>query len=66
MPVKTLLIDIDEEGKVTITVEGIAGKGCHGLAKEFAEAMGGKIVEVGHTDDYFKTAVTQTVRTKQS
>lgn len=66
MAIKTLKVDIDEEGKITVTVEGIAGKSCEGLAQQFARALGGEVEETGHTADYVKATVTPTVQIKQS
>ena len=47
-----ILIDVDPDGNVTFTVQGIQGKGCHGLAQALAKAMGGEVSEQGRTRDY--------------
>ena len=47
-----ILIEVDPDGNVTFTVQGIQGKGCQGLAQALAEAMSGKVVDHGHTRDY--------------
>ena len=57
MPTKhhEILIDVDPDGNVTFTVQGIQGKGCQGLAKALAEAMGGQVCDQGRTRDYTRT-----------
>ena len=47
-----ILIDVDPDGNVTFTVQGIQGKGCQGLAQALAEAMGGEVSDRGRTRDY--------------
>ena len=47
-----ILIDVDPDGNVTFTVQGIQGKGCQGLAQALAEAMGGEVADQGRTRDY--------------
>jgi hypothetical protein len=42
-----------KNGKVTITVQGMAGAGCQGKSVEFAQLLGGKVEETGHTDEYY-------------
>jgi len=51
-----------KNGKVTITVQGMAGAGCQGKSVEFARLLGGQIEETAHTDEYYATvaATTQT------
>jgi hypothetical protein len=50
-----ILIDVDPDGIITLTVQGIQGKGCQGLAQALAEAMGGRVVDHGRTRDYSRT-----------
>ena len=50
-----ILIDVDPDGNVTFTVQGIQGKGCQGLAKALAEAMSGEVADHGHTRDHTRT-----------
>ena len=59
-----ILIDVGPDGNVTFTVEGIQGKGCQGLAKALAEAMGGEVSDQGHTRDY--TRVPRTTARQQT
>ena len=40
-------------GKVTITVQGLAGAGCQGKSVEFAQLLGGKIEMTEHTEEYY-------------
>ncbi len=47
-----ILIDVDPDGNVTFTVQGIQGKGCQGLAQALAEAMGGEVIDHDRTRDY--------------
>ena len=47
-----ILIDVDPDGNVTFTVQGIQGKGCQGLAQALAEAMGGAVIDQGRTRDH--------------
>ena len=47
-----IVIDVDPDGNVTFTVQGIQGKGCQGLAQALAEAMGGEVVDHGRTRDH--------------
>ena len=42
-----------KNGKVTITVQGIAGAGCQGKSVEFAQLLGGKVEDTGHTEEYY-------------
>jgi hypothetical protein len=48
-------IDVDSDGNVTFTVQGVQGKGCQGLARALAEALGGEVADHGHTADYART-----------
>ena len=48
-------IDVDAAGNVTFTVQGVPGKGCQGLARALAEALGGEVADHGHTADYTRT-----------
>ena len=59
-----ILIDVDPDGNVTFTVQGIQGKGCQGLAKALAEAMGGQVCDQGRTRDY--TRVPRTTARQQT
>jgi len=42
-----------KNGKVTITVQGLAGAGCQGKSVEFAQLLGGKIEMTEHTEEYY-------------
>jgi hypothetical protein len=42
-----------KNGKVTITVQGIAGAGCQGKSVEFAQLLGGKVEATEHTEEYY-------------
>ncbi len=53
-----ILIDVDPDGNITFTVQGIEGKGCQGLARALAEAMGGEVSDRGRTRDYARISRT--------
>ncbi len=42
-----------KNGKVTITVQGMAGAGCQGKSVEFAQLLGGKVEITEHTEEYY-------------
>ena len=42
-----------KNGKVTITVQGMAGAGCQGKSVEFAQLLGGKVEMTEHTEEYY-------------
>ncbi len=42
-----------KNGKVTITLQGMAGAGCQGKSIEFAQLLGGKVEETAHTEEYY-------------
>ena len=42
-----------KNGKVTVTVQGMAGAGCQGKSVEFAQLLGGKVELTEHTEEYF-------------
>ena len=46
-----------KNGKVTITVQGMAGAGCQGKSVEFAQLLGGKVETTEHTEDYYAQVV---------
>ena len=49
---ETAFDEVDPDGNVTFTVQGIRGKGCQGLAQALAEAMGGDVSDQGRTREY--------------
>ena len=42
-----------KNGKVTITVQGMAGAGCQGKSVEFAQLLGGKVEATEHIEEYY-------------
>ena len=50
----TLMVTIDQTGKVVIEVAGASGPACTLLTKEFEEALGGEILERRHLDAYYE------------
>ena len=52
-----------KNGKVTITVQGMAGAGCQGKSVEFAQLLGGKVETTEYTEEYYAqvAATTQTM-----
>ena len=49
-----------KNGKVTITVQGMAGAGCQGKSVEFAQLLGGKVEATEYTEEYSAQIVTPT------
>ena len=54
-----------KNGKVTITVQGMAGAGCQGKSVEFAQLLGGKVEVTEHTEEYFAQVVATAQATVQ-
>ncbi len=52
-----------KNGKVTITVQGMAGAGCQGKSVEFAQLLGGKVETTEHTEEYYAQVVATTQAT---
>ena len=42
-----------KNGKVTITVQGMAGAGCQSKSVEFAQLLGSKVETTEHTEEYY-------------
>jgi len=49
-----LIIEIAPDGDVEITVEGIKGHACHGLAEALGRLVG-RIQQHGHTEEWDET-----------
>jgi hypothetical protein len=54
-----------KNGKVTITVQGMAGAGCQGKSVEFAQLLGGKTEITGHTEEYYAQVAAKAQATVQ-
>ena len=54
-----------KNGKVTITVQGMAGAGCQGKSVEFAQLLSGKVETTEHTEEYYAQVVTTAQATVQ-
>jgi Protein of unknown function (DUF2997) len=52
-----------KNGKVTITVQGMAGAGCQGKSVEFAQLLSGKVETTEHTEEYYAEVVTSSQMT---
>ena len=52
-----------KNGKVTITVQGMAGAGCQGKSVEFAQLLGGKVEATEHTEEYYAQVVIESQTT---
>ncbi len=48
-----ILFDIDEEGNITITVEGVKGRDCTKLTQELEEALG-VVIDKQYTSEYYQ------------
>lgn len=53
MAKQELEITIDPEGRVSIKVKGVAGKGCTELTKPLEDALGSDIESRTYTSDYY-------------
>ena len=42
-----------KNGRVTITVQNVAGVGCAGKSLEFAQLLGGRVETTEHTEEYY-------------
>ena len=46
-----------KNGRVTITVQNVAGVGCVGKSIEFAQLLGGKVETTEHTEEHYAQVV---------
>lgn len=51
-PKPKIVVTIDEEGKVTMDVQGGQGKSCEELTKPLEEALGGNVASREHKPEY--------------
>jgi hypothetical protein len=58
-----ITVDVDQEGGVQITVEGVAGKSCKDLTADIEKALG-KVTNDVKTPEYNKAA-TKTVENRR-
>lgn len=47
-----IIFDIDLNGNITITVEGVKGQSCTDLTKQLEEALG-VVLDQQHTSEYY-------------
>jgi hypothetical protein len=52
-----------KNGRVTITVQNVAGAGCTGKSLEFAQLLCGKVETTEHTEEYYVQVVATTQAT---
>ena len=50
-----IVFDIDPDGNITITVEGVKGKDCTELTKQLEEALG-VVIDQQYTSEYYQNA----------
>ena len=55
---ESLTIEIDENGKVVVHIQGVKGKGCESIEKAIADALG-KTVKSDKTSEYYAPAETR-------
>jgi len=48
-----IIFDIDENGNITITVEGVKGKDCTEITKDLEAALG-VVIDREHTSEYYQ------------
>ena len=48
-----IIFDIDGDGNITITVEGVKGKDCTKITKELEEALG-VVIDQQFTSEYYQ------------
>jgi len=51
---KFIKIEIDKQGKVSFTVEGVKGEACIAETKFLEEALGGQVVSRETTGEYYE------------
>ena len=51
---KEIEITIDENGEISLDMQGFQGKGCSDLSKKLIQAMKGKIKSVKKKNEYYK------------
>ena len=51
---KFIKIEIDKQGKVSFTVEGVKGEACLTETKFLEDALGGKVLARETTDEYYE------------
>lgn len=51
----TIIVEIDQEGHATVSVEGQPGPGCHALTRDLEAALG-RTVHDEKTREYFQRA----------
>lgn len=55
MPRARIIVEIDQEGHATVSVEGHPGPGCHALTRDLEAALG-RTVRDEKTREYFQRA----------
>lgn len=50
---RDIVFDIDSDGNITITVEGVKGKDCTELTRELEESLG-VVLDRTHTSEYYQ------------
>ena len=59
-----IIVVIDSTGNVTLSVNGIKGKGCQDLTKRLEKSLG-KVDATAKTKEYYERATLQQQRAKQ-
>jgi hypothetical protein len=60
---RDIVFDIDQDGNITITVEGVKGKDCTDLTKELEEAFG-VVIDRTHTSEFYQDEVNERLTIK--
>lgn len=60
---RDIVFDIDADGNITITVEGVKGKDCTELTRELEEALG-VVIDQEFTSEYYQQVETDRVTIK--
>lgn len=60
-PYDEIIIIIDEDGKINISVNGVKGSTCEELTKEIEKALG-NVTERHKTEEYFQQSQNRTNR----
>lgn len=63
---KFIKIEIDKQGKVSFTVEGVKGEACLTETKFLEDALGGKVLERQTTGEYYEQPDADYVTNKQN
>ena len=58
-----IVFDIDEDGNITITVEGVKGQDCTKITRELEEAFG-IVTDREFTSEYYQQAESDTLTIK--